>query len=201
MRVLVFALTAAVVVPAVGSAQLYVGGQIGYANAEFPLGAPYNGVVDDSAPMLGVDVGLGFGEKWAGEIGFSTYGSLDGLATPCGPGVVCNATSTEVTGNDQSIVDVAIVRRFMIGDVRLFGKAGYYRAKIKTNVGSGADFTPDGALLGIGARWYFDSPWHVTLEAERFDDNVSQISVGFGWGLGGSDRAEPRTRDAGEPRP
>jgi hypothetical protein len=188
--------------PAIGWAQPYVVGQIGYANAEIPLGAPYNGVVDDSAPMLGVDVGLGFGEKWAGELGFTTYGSFDGLATPCAQGAVCDPISTEVTGNDQNVVDVAIVRRFMIGDVRLFGKAGYYRAKIKTNIAlPGADFTTDGVLLGIGARWYFDSPWHVTLEAERFDDNVSQVSVGFGWGLGGSDRDEPGSGDPSEPGP
>jgi hypothetical protein len=197
-----FVLLVSVVMPAVASAQAYVVGQVGYAQAEIPLGAPYNGVVDDGAPLIGIDVGLGLGEKWAGEVGFTTYGSLDGQATPCAPGAVCDPTSTAITGNDQSIVDIAVVRRFTIGNVRLFGKAGYYRAKVKTNIAlPDADFTPDGALLGIGARWYFDSPWHVTLEAERFDDNVSQISVGVGWGLGGSDRGETRDRGASEVAP
>jgi hypothetical protein len=185
------------------SAEPYVVGRLGYARADIPLGAPYNGLIDDSAPVLGIDVGLGFGEKWAGELGYSTYGSLDGLATPCAVGAVCSPVSTEITGNDQDVADIAIVRRFAIGDVQLYGKIGYYRAEIKTNLDlPGADFTESGALLGIGVRWYLDSPWHVTLEGKRFDDNVSQISVGFGWGLGGGEREpDPEPADVGERSP
>jgi hypothetical protein len=37
----------------------------------------------------------------------------------------------------------------------------------------------------VGVRWYFSTPWSVALEAERFDDNVSQLSIGVGWGFGG----------------
>jgi hypothetical protein len=201
MKVSVLALAAAAALPTIASAEPYFVGRLGYARADIPLGAPYNGFINDNAPVLGLDVGLGFGEKWAGELGYSTYGSLDGLATPCAPGVSCTATSTAVGGNDQDVVDVALVRRFAIGNVQLYGKAGYYRANIKTNLDlPGADFTEDGALLGIGVRWYLDSPWHVSLEAKRFDDNVSQISVGFGWGLGGKER-EPDRVDVSEPSP
>jgi hypothetical protein len=155
------------------------------------LGAPYNGVIDDNAVTFGIDVGLGFGEKWAAEVGLNSYGSFDGLATPCPADAVCPPISTDVSGNDQTVYTAALVRRFSIGDFRLFGKAGYYRADLKTNINlPNADFSPDGLVLGLGLRWHFDNPWSVSLEVERFDDNVSQFGVGFGWGLGnfGNDR-------------
>jgi hypothetical protein len=47
------------------------------------------------------------------------------------------------------------------------------------------DSHPDGFLLGVGVRWYFGTPWSLALEAERFDDNVTQLSLGVGWGFGG----------------
>jgi len=131
MKASLVALTAFTAFPVIASAEPYVVARLGYAQTDIPLGAPYNGIVHDNAPVLGLDVGLGFDDKWAAEFGYSTYGSLDGLATPCAPGLVC--TTTEVSGNDQDVIDVA-------------------------------------------------------LEAKRFDDNVSQISVGFGWGLGRNER-------------
>ena len=199
MKVSLLALAAFATLPASAWSEPYVVGRLGYARTDIPLGAPYNGIIDDNGPVIGFDVGLGFGEKWAGELGYSTYGSLDGLATPCTPGVVC--TTTDVSGNDQDVIDVALVRRFVIGNVQLYGKAGYYRADIKTNIDlPDADFTQDGAVLGIGARWFLDSPWHVTLEAKRFDDNVSQISFGFGWGLGRDER-EPERGDVSNSSP
>jgi outer membrane protein with beta-barrel domain len=171
--------------PAVAWSQPYASVQLGYADADFPLGPPYNGVVDDSAPMLGIEAGIGFGRKWAAEIGFHEYGSFDGFGTPCPDGSVCPQITQQIDGNDQTLYKIALVRRFEIGNVRLFGKAGYYQADLKSNVAlPNSDFDPDGVLLGIGVRWYFSAPWSLSLEAERFDDNVSQISLGFGWGFG-----------------
>jgi hypothetical protein len=47
----------------------------------------------------------------------------------------------------------------------------------------GRDFHEDGLLLGVGARWYFADPWSISLDATRYDDNIRQLAVGFGWGL------------------
>jgi hypothetical protein len=181
-----FALLAA---PSIAFSQPYASVQLGYARADFPLGPPYNGVVDDNAPMLGVEAGLAFG-KWGGEIGFHDYGSFDGFGTPCPDGGVCPPITQQISGNNQTLWKLALVRRFEIGQVRLFGKAGYYRANLKSNVSlSDSDFSPDGLMIGAGVRWYFSAPWSLSLEGERFDDNVSQISLGFGWGFG-RDRRE-----------
>jgi hypothetical protein len=43
-------------------------------------------------------------------------------------------------------------------------------------------------------RWYFSEPWSLSLEASRFDDNVSQITFGVGWGLGAGSRGESSDR-------
>lgn len=193
--------------PALAWSQPYASVQVGYADADFPLGAPYNGVVDDSAPMVGVEAGLGFGRKWAAELGLHEYGSFNGFGTPCPAGAVCAPITQQISGNDQRLYKVALVRRFEIGNVRLFGKAGYYRAELQSNVPlPDADFNPDGVMLGMGVRWYFNTPWTLSLQGERFDDNVSQVSVGIGWGLG-RDRDDDdrgferrRTRDP-EPTP
>jgi hypothetical protein len=182
-------LLALLAAPALALAQPYASVQLGYARADFPLGPPYNGVVDDNAPMLGVEAGVAFG-KWGAEIGFHDYGSFDGFGTPCPDGAACPQITQQLNGNDQTLWKLALVRRFEIGNVRMFGKAGYYRAHLESNVSlPDADFSPDGFMLGAGIRWYFSAPWSLSLEAERFDDNVSQISLGFGWGFG---------RDVGE---
>jgi hypothetical protein len=181
--------------PTLALAQPYASVQLGYATADFPLGAPYNGVVDDHAPMLGVEGGIAFG-KWGGEIGFHDYGSFHGFGTPCPDGAVCAPITQQISGNDETLWKFALVRRFEIGNVRLFGKAGYYRAHMKSNVNlPDADFNPDGVMLGAGVRWYFSAPWSLSLEGERFDDNVSQISVGFGWGFGRDAREDSDYRE------
>ena len=70
------------ILPTAAYGQPYVSAKIAYAGADFPLGAPYNGVIDDNSPGLGVDVGFGFGRYWALEIGGTRYGSFDGRGTP-----------------------------------------------------------------------------------------------------------------------
>jgi hypothetical protein len=177
--------------PAVALAEPYAVAKLAYASTDIPLGAPYNGVIDDNAPALGVDVGFGFSRKWALEIGAARYASLDGFGTPCVPDTACTLIVREIGGNDMTLYNVALVPRFTAGDTHVFARVGYYRANIDTNVdlpGAG-DFHEDGLMLGVGARWYFSDPWSVSLEATRFDDNVRQISLGFGWGLRrGADR-------------
>jgi hypothetical protein len=178
-----FAIVALLAAPALAFSQPYANVQLGYAHADFPVGPPYNGVVKDSAPMIGIEGGYAF-YKWSAELGFDTYGSLDGFGTPCFGTTVCSPITQEIDGNDQTLWKVALVRRIDIGDWKLFAKGGYYHANLKTNVPDG-DTHPDGFLLGVGVRWYFSAPWSLALEAERFDDNVSQLSVGVGWGFGG----------------
>jgi hypothetical protein len=171
--------------PAAAVAQPYVSAKIAYAGADFPLGEPYNGVVDDNSLGLGVDVGFGFGRNWALEIGGMRYGSFDGRGTPCAAGDVCAQVVRPISGNDMTIYNAALVPRIAAGDARFFARVGYYRANIDANIdlpGAG-DFHEDGLLLGVGARWYFEDPWSVSLEVTRYDDNVRQLAVGFGWGL------------------
>jgi outer membrane protein with beta-barrel domain len=187
------ALVALLATPALAFAQPYANFQLGYARADFPIGPPYNGVVKDNAPMVGIEAGYAF-RKWGAEVGFNDYGSLDGFGTPCLSVVACTSTTREIDGNDQTLYKLALVRRFEIGNVRLFGKAGYYRAHLKTNIPE-ADFHPDGFMLGLGARWYFSSPWSLAIEGERFDDNVSQVSLGIGWGFGRGDRDSSEYRE------
>lgn len=180
-----FALVA-LLVPTLALSQPYANVQLGYAHANFPVGPPYNGVVKDSAPMIGIEGGYAFG-KWGAEVGFNDYGSLDGFGTPCLGSAVCSPVTLDINGNDQTLYKLSAVRRLEIGDWRLFAKGGYYHANLRTNVPNGNSH-PDGFLLGVGVRWYFSTPWSLALEAERFDDNVSQLSLGIGWGFGGSRR-------------
>jgi hypothetical protein len=173
-------LIALLAVPTLAFGQPYASLQLGYAHADFPVGPPYNGVIKDSAPVVGIEAGYAF-RKWSAELGLDEYGSLDGFGSPC-IGGVCSPVTQDINGNDQSLYKLALVRRFDIGDVRLFGKAGYYHATLKPNLPN-ADSHPDGFLLGLGIRWYFSGPWSLALEGERFDDNVSQVSLGVGWGF------------------
>jgi hypothetical protein len=176
-----FVLFALLAAPSLAFSQPYANLQLGYAHANFPVGQPYNGVVKDNAPMVGIEAGYAF-RRWSAEIGLNEYGSLDGFGSPC-VGGVCSPVTQEINGNDQSLYKLALVRRFDIGDVRLFAKAGYYHATLKANVPD-ADSHPDGFLLGLGIRWYVSGPWSLALEGERFDANVSQLSLGVGWGFG-----------------
>jgi outer membrane protein with beta-barrel domain len=181
----------ATLLPAAAWSQPYAKLSLGYADANFPLGAPYNGIIDDGSVQYGFDFGVGFGKKWAVELGVDGYSGFDGIATPCPANTSCAQVSRPISNNDQTVYKAAVVRRFMLGDkAQFYGKAGYYSAHIETNIGlPDADFDPDGLLLGIGVLWRLRDPWNVSLETSRFDDNVSQISVGFGWGIGDRDEA------------
>lgn len=172
-------------VPAAAFSQPYASVKVAHAGTDVPLGAPYNGVIDDNSPGLGIDVGFGFGRRWALEIGAARYGSFDGTGTPCAAGDVCTLVVRAIDGNDITLYNAAFVPRISAGDARFFARVGYYRANIDTNIGlPGADdFHEDGLMLGVGARWYFEDPWSVSLELTRFDDNIRQLAVGFGWGL------------------
>lgn len=171
--------------PAAASAEPYAVAKIIYAGADFPLGSPFNGSIDDSSPALGVDVGFSIGRRWGVEVGAARYGSFDGNGSPCVAGRTCTLILQSIGGNDMTIYNAAIVPRITAGKTRFFARAGYYRAEIDANIGlpGAGDFRADGLMLGVGARWYFADPWNLSLEATRFDDNVRQLAVGFGWGL------------------
>jgi hypothetical protein len=187
MNVRVLLLASLVACPSAAFSQPYFSANLGWASADFPIEAPFNGLADDSAPSYGLDFGVGLG-SWAIEVGANGYGNIDGRAAPCAIGTVCAAVVTQESV-DQTIYEAALVRRFTVRNFELFGKAGYYRAKIDTDIPfDESDFNERGLVLGIGARWYFEAPWSVSIEGTRYDDNVSQLSVGFGWGLGFKDK-------------
>jgi hypothetical protein len=173
-----------IALPRSGIAEPYVSAQLGYASTEWSRGAPVNGTIDDRGFAYGIDLGFPFGERWGVELGAYSYESFDARGTPCAPGGACSGVITEFGGNDVDILKVALAPRFVIGETRLFATLGYYRATIDANLP-----VPDtksresGAVVGIGARWYFRDPWSVSVQATRFDDNLRQIMFGVGWGL------------------
>jgi hypothetical protein len=180
--ILLAAILAVCAAPA--SAEPYVSAQLGYANIDWPRGAPLNGRLDDRGLGYGVDLGFSLGRRWAVELGAYGYDSFDARGTPCAGGAVCPAVVSEVGGNDVSIVKAALAPRFTLGAVRLFATMGVYRARIDTNLAlPDAKSRDRGAVLGLGARWYFTDPWSVSVQATRFDDNLQQLMIGVGWGL------------------
>ena len=170
--------------PGLTAAEPYVSAQLGYANAEWSRGAPLNGAIDDRGAAYGVDAGFSFRRHWAVEVGAYGYESLDARGTPCAPGEVCTGVVTEFGGNDISILKVALVPTFTVGATRLFATLGYYRADIDANLAlPDTESHDNGAVVGVGARWYFRDPWSVSVQAVRFDDNLQQLMFGVGWGL------------------
>jgi hypothetical protein len=172
--------------PSIAASQPYVSAELGYASAKWPLDAPLNGRIDDSSLGYGIDFGIGFGKRWAFEVGAYGYDSFDASGTPCADGAACLPVVTDVGGNDITIYKAALAPRFIVGKVRVFGTFGFYEAKIDTNLAlPGASSHDSGAVLGAGARWYFRDPWSITVQAMRFDDNLRQLMFGVGWGLQG----------------
>jgi hypothetical protein len=170
--------------PALGLAQVYATAELGYASADFNLGAPYNGVIDDRALSLGVDVGFNITDHFALELGATKYNSFDGRATPCAPGQACTQLVQSTGSNDIVAYTFTLIPHVELGDVELFGEIGYYGMRIDTQIGlPDDDFKERGLYTGIGARWYFREPWSVSIEASRLDDNIYQLEVGAGWGL------------------
>jgi hypothetical protein len=177
-------------------AEPYVSAQLGLTNVDWSQGSPLNGTIDDRGFGYGVDVGFGFGKRWAVELGAYGYEDFDARGTPCAPGAVCSGAVTEFGGNDVSIVKLALAPRFTIGEVRLFATMGYYQATIDANVAAPDTKSRErGAVLGLGARWYFADPWSVSVQATRFDDNLRQLMVGVGWGLRKERHSSNQTRE------
>jgi hypothetical protein len=170
--------------PRLVAAQPYVTAQLGYASAQWPVGAPLNGRIDDDALGVGIDLGVGFGRRWAFELGAYGYTEFDARGTPCAEGSSCAPIVTEIGGTDITILKAALAPRFEVGNVRLFATFGYYRATIDTHLDlPDAEFRDSGAMLGAGARWFFKDPWSVSVQGTRFDDNLRQLMVGVGWGV------------------
>jgi hypothetical protein len=190
--------------PAASYGQVYAGAELGYASADFSLGAPYNGVVDDRSMSLGAEVGFSIRERFALELGVTKFGSFDGRATPCAPGMTCTLIVLPTGSNDVTAYNISLIPHIELADVELYAELGYYGMRIDTEIGlPDSDFRERGALLGVGARWYFREPWSLSLEAVRYDDKVYQIALGAGWGLrlGGErpERSERRERDERQP--
>jgi hypothetical protein len=78
----------------------------------------------------------------------------------------------------------------------MFATMGYYQATIDANVAAPDTKSRErGAVLGLGARWYFADPWSVSVQATRFDDNLRQLMVGVGWGLRKERHSSNQTRE------
>ena len=88
MEVRALLLVACVGCPGAAFSQPYFSANIGWASADFPIEAPFNGFVDDAAPSYGIDFGMGFGD-WASRGGINGYGNVDGRAAACAIGTVC----------------------------------------------------------------------------------------------------------------
>jgi hypothetical protein len=169
--------------PAVGHAQFYVSGDVGYANADFSLGEPYNGVIDDNSFAYGVKIGYGVHENVAIQADWHGYTNFDGRAAPCPPGEICPQIST--SGNGINTFTLAALPRIALGganEFEFFGTVGYYRARVDTNIGlADSNFNRRGVVLGAGARWEVNEPWNIHIEARRYGDRMTQFSIGFGW--------------------
>jgi outer membrane protein with beta-barrel domain len=178
--------------------EVYATAELGYASADFNLGSPYNGVVDDRAMTLGAEIGFSIKRRFAVELGVNKYSSLEGRATPCAPGAVCPNVVVPTGSNDVFAYSIALIPHIELDNVVLFAEFGYYHADIDTEIGiPGDDFTEDGVIAGVGARWYFKHPWSVSLETSRLDDNIYQVAFGVGWGVGpGADADEDDVRAA-----
>lgn len=184
MRLAMWLVALGCAAPGIALGQPYASAHLGYSSADFPLGAPFNGVLDDRSITYGFDVGFGFSDRWAAEFGMSRYGPFDGRGTPCASGATCPLIVEDIGGNDLWLYRLALVPRFNVGPVHLFAKAGYYRANIDTDVAlPDNDFDESGLVLGAGVRLYFRDPWHVAFEATRYDDNITQVTIGVGWGV------------------
>jgi hypothetical protein len=170
--------------PAAAFGQIYASAKLGYASADFNLGSPYNGEVDDRTMSFGAEVGFKLGRRFALELGATKYNSMSGRATPCSPGAVCPLIIQPTGGNDVFAYNISVIPHIEVSDVELFAELGYYRAKVDTRIGlPDEEFTEDGVIAGIGARWYFREPWSVSLKTTRLDDNIYQLTFGVGWGL------------------
>lgn len=170
--------------PRLASGEPYVSALVGYSSVEWSRGAPLNGRLDDRGFAYGVDLGFDLGRRWGVEVGAYGYDDFAARGTPCAPGAVCSPVVTELGGTDVRILKAALAPRFTIGTVRLFATMGYYRATIDTNLAlPDSKWRDRGAVLGLGARWYFTDPWSVSVQATRFDDNLRQVMFGVGWGL------------------
>lgn len=169
--------------PIVSAAQPYVSAELGYANADFNIGAPYNGIVDDRRLAWGFNAGLGVSEHVAVEFGFRGYRDFEGRGVPCAPGGECPPVVVELDDNSVRSYRLSIVPHTSVGAVQLFGEVGYYYSKIDTNIGLPGDrFDMDGLVIGGGARWLIRDPLSVSIRAARLDDNLYEFSVGIGWG-------------------
>ena len=137
--------------PAVGFGQVYATAQVGYASADFNLGSPYNGVIDDRAMHVGAEVGIGLGRRMGIELGVNKYNSFAGRATPCAPGAVCTNAVIPTGSNDILLYSLALTPHIEVANVELFAEIGYYHAKIDTAIGlADGDFTDDGTSASHG---------------------------------------------------
>jgi hypothetical protein len=172
--------------PRAALSQAFVSAELGFASADYTLGAPFNGAIDDNSIMYGAKLGFSFHKHFAAEIAVNGYGSFDGRATPCAVGAsACTQIVQAVDGNDVNVYRILLMPYKMIGNVQLFGEIGYFRMKTDTNIDfADSTFKDRGVALGAGGRWYFkSSPWSVSVQAGRLESRLYQVGVGFGWGL------------------
>jgi hypothetical protein len=108
--------------PTIGHAQFYVSAETGYAAAEFSLGEPYNGIIDDGSLAFGANVGYGVHENLAIQATWHGYTSFGGRAAPCPPDEACPPPVEQVptSGNSINMWTLAAVPRITIGGAEEF---------------------------------------------------------------------------------
>ena len=177
MSALLLAVTAAS-----AAAEPYAAAEVGYGRVDFSLGTPFRGDIDDEAMTTGVNLGYRFSELLEGEIGASWYGDVSGRGSPCPAGDICILSIRTIPDNDIRVYRASLLPGFERGDVRLFGRVGYYRADIDTNIAfEGGDFTEEGWTLGAGLRWSFADDWSIAGEASVLGDEMRQIGLSLAW--------------------
>ena len=164
------------------AAEPYAAAEVGYGSSDFSLGTPFRGDIDDESLMSGVNVGYRFSELLAGEIGASWYGDVSGRGSPCPAGDICILSIRTIPDNDIRVYRASLLPGFDRGSLRIFGRVGYYRAEIDTNVVfPGGDFTREGWTLGAGVRWSFADDWSVAGEASVLGDEIRQFGISLAW--------------------
>lgn len=163
-------------------AEPYVTMKLGSADADLSFGTPFNGDIDDSGWMYGIDVGYRFPINLAVEAGYSFHDALDGRATPCPADTVCPQVIVSVEDNTARIGTVALRSGATLDSILLYTKLGYFRGEIDTRTRFPADeFTAEGLLFSLGLSWLATDTWSIGVEASGFDDELRQYVLTVGW--------------------
>ena len=97
---------------------------------------------------------------------------------------VCAQVSRPISNNDQTVYRAALVRRFMLGIGAVLRQSGLLqRAHRDQHRPPGRGFRSGRTVARHRRLLAAPRSLERLARASRFDDNVSQIGIGFGWGM------------------